>query len=162
MQKQGRFRKSLVYLGKFFCLFGIFLSISVGGSVSESAGAEARTVPCQVRLEFTRDEAGGQLVRYRLFLQIKNQKPRPVTAISVLWLDKDHEILGNSDADCKADNVPLETGQTGQCSQTVQTISNRLIQSFGQSLWTDIVNSELKTFERIKSCKVMGYRYKSG
>ena len=130
--------------------------------MSESVAAEPKSVPCQVRLEFTHDEAGGQLVRYRLFLQVKNQKPQPITAVSVLWLDKNDEILGNSDANCKAENVSLKVGQAGQCSQTVQTISNRLIQSFGQSLWTDIVNSELKTFERIKSCKIIGYRYESG
>ena len=120
---------------------------------------DSQTVSCQVRLEFARDEAGGQMVRYRLFLQVKNDKPRPVSAVSVLWLDEDQTVIGNSDADCRAEGQPLEVSQTGQCSRTIQTISNRLIQSFGQSVWTEIVNSELETFDRIKTCKVMGYRY---
>ena len=162
MQNQDHFEKIKVKWVKFFYLFGIFLSFSAGIHMPESAAAETKTVPCQVRLEFTRDETGGQLVRYRLFLQVRNQKPRSVTAVSVLWLDKNYEILGNSDANCKSEDVSLEVGHTGQCSQTIQTISNRLIQSFGQSVWTDIVNSELKTLERIKSCKIIGYRYESG
>ena len=130
--------------------------------MSESAAAETKNIPGQLRIKNSHDEAGGQLVCYRLFLQAKNQKSEPVTAVSVLWLDKTEEIWGNSDADCKAENVSLEVGQAVQCNQTVQTISNHLIQSFGQSLWTDIINSELKTFERIKSCKINGYRYESG
>ena len=160
MQIQDRFGKIELNLVKFFCLLSVFLAVLAGGHAPELVAAETNTVQCQVRLEFARDDAGGQLIRYRLFLQVKNKEPQPVASVSVLWLGKNGEILGNSDADCKAENAPLEVGQTGQCSRTVQTISNRLIQSFGQSLWTDIVNSELKTFERIKSCKVMGYRFK--
>ena len=82
--------------------------------------------------------------------------------VSVLWMDDEGRIVGNSDADCRADGVLLDVSQTGQCSRTVQTISNRLIQSFGQSIWTEVVNSELRTFDRIKSCKIMGYRYGQG
>ena len=162
MQNQDRFRKFKVNWVKFFCLFGLLLSISAGVYMSESAAAETKNVPCQLHLKFPHDEAGGRLIRYRLFLQVKNQKPQPVTAVSVLWLDKTDENLGNSDADCKAKNVSLEVGQAGQCSQTVKTVSNHLIQSFVQSMWTDIVNSELKTFERIKSCKINGYCDESG
>ena len=92
MQNQDRFGKIKVNWVKFFCLFGLLLSISAGVYMSESAAAETKNVPCQLRLKFTRDEAGGQLVRYRLFLQVKNQKPEPVTAVSVLWLDKTEEI----------------------------------------------------------------------
>lgn len=164
MQNQDRFGKIKVNWVKFFCLFGVFLSFSAGVYMSELVAAETKSAACQVHLEFTRDEAGGQLVHYRLFLEVKNKKAQPVTAFSVLWLDKNDEILGNSNADFKAENVSLEVDQAGagQCSPTVQTISNRLIQSFSQSLWTDIVNSQLKTFERIKSCKIIGYRYESG
>ena len=162
MQNQDRLGKFKLNWVKFFCFFGIFVSVSAIGYISDATASERNTVPCQVRLEFKRDEVGGQLVHYTFFLQVKNRKPQPVKAISVIWLDENGEILGNSDADCKAENGPIEVGHTGQCSRTVQTISNRLIETFGQSLWTDIVNSELKTFERIKSCKIVGYRYKSG
>ncbi|EHI47983.1 hypothetical protein HIMB100_00015580 [SAR116 cluster alpha proteobacterium HIMB100] len=145
-----------------FWLLGLSVLVVLTSFSSALIAAEGQTVPCQVRLEFSRDEAGGQLVRYRLFLQIKNTRPQPVSTVSVLWLDAQNTIIGNSDADCRANDLPLDVSQTGQCSRTVQTISNRLIQSFGQSIWTEIVNSELKTFDRIKSCKIEGYRYGRG
>lgn len=160
--KSGPFLSERRRRSVFFCLFGVAFIASVLGYTPPIAAAEAQTVPCQVRLEFSRDEAGGQLVRYRLFLQVKNDRPRPVSTVSVLWLDERNATIGNSDADCRADGAPLEVSQTGECSRTVQTISNRLIQSFGQSIWTEIVNSELKTFDRIKSCKIMGYRHGQG
>ena len=140
-------------------LLGLSMLAALLGYSAELQAGEDQIVPCQVRLEFSRDEAGGQLVRYRLFLQVKNDKPQPVSTVSVLWLDAQNTIIGNSDADCRINDLPLEVSQTGQCSRTVQTISNRLIQSLGQSIWTEIVNSELKTFDRIKSCKIEGYRY---
>ena len=146
----------------FSWLFGLCVLVSVPDFSDGLQAGEAQIVPCQVRLEFSRDDAGGQLVRYRLFLQVKNNKPQPVSTVSMLWLDEQNTIIGNSDADCRADDLPLDVSQTGQCSRTVQTISNRLIQSFGQSIWTEIVNSELKTFDRIKSCKIVGYRYGQG
>ncbi len=161
MQIQDRFDKIKLNWAKIFRWVGVFVTISASGYAPETVAAETKTVPCQVRLEFSRDDTGKQLIRYSLFLQVKNLNPQPITSVSILWLDKNDEILGNSDADCKAENEPLEVGQTGQCSRTVQTISNLLIQSFGQSVWTDVVNSELKTFERIKSCKVLGYRYQT-
>ena len=160
--KSGPFWKVSHSRSVFFCLLGFSLMAFVPVYSPDLQAGEAQTVPCQVRLEFSRDEAGGQLVRYRLFLQVKNNKPRPIRSVSVLWLDEQQMIIGNSDADCRTESQPLEVSQTGQCSRTIQTISNHLIQSFGQSIWTEIVNSELKTFERIKSCKIMGYRYGQG
>lgn len=143
----------------FSWLLGLSVLVCLPNFSAGLQAGEDQIVPCQVRLEFSRDAAGGQLVRYRLFLQVKNDEPQPVSTVSKLWLDEQNTIIGNSDADCRADDLPLEVSQTGQCSRTVQTISNRLIQSFGQSIWTEIVNSELKTFDRIKSCKIVGYRY---
>ena len=157
--KSGPFWRSRQNRPIFFGLFGLSLVASLLGHTPDLQASERSDIPCQIRLEFARDDAGGQLVRYRLFLQVKNNKPRPVSTVSVLWLDDQNSIVGNSDADCRADGVSLDVSQTGQCSRTVQTISNRLIQSFGQSIWTEIVNSELKTFDRIKSCKIEGYRY---
>lgn len=157
--KTGPFWGSGPGRGLFFYLLGVLLFASAQICALEAKADNSQTVSCQVRLEFARDEAGGQMVRYRLFLQVKNDKPRPIAAVSVLWLDDQQAVIGNSDADCRAEGQPLEVSQTGQCSRTIQTISNRLIQSFGQSIWTEIVNSELKTFDRIKTCKVMGYRY---
>ena len=124
-----------------------------------SFSAIAQTIPCQVRLEFQTTSSGQQLVHYRLYMQITNTKPRPVTAVSVEWLDDASQIIGNSDADCRFDNQPLGLSQTGQCSRNVQSINQRWMEKLGQMIWTEMVNSELSGFRRIKSCKIIGYRF---
>jgi len=92
-------------------------------------------------------------------MQITNLKPRPITAVSVNWLNENNEIIGNSDADCRLDNQPLGLSQTGQCSRKVQSINQRWMEKLGQMIWTEMVNSELSEFRRIKSCKIQGYRF---
>ena len=124
-----------------------------------SFSANAQTIPCQVRLEFQTTSSGQQLVHYRLYMQITNTKPRPVTAVSVEWLDDASQIIGNSDADCRFDNQPLGLSETGQCSRNVQLINQRWMEKLGQMIWTEMVNSELSGFRRIKSCKIIGYRF---
>ena len=130
-------------------------SIMTGGT----AFAAPKDIPCEVRLEFSTDPKIGQVVSYTLSIQVKNTSPQPITTISLLWLDEDGKIIGNSDADCRLETKSLDVSHTGQCKRVVQTVSNRLIQSFGQSVWTKLVNSELSNFKRIKSCRLVGYRY---
>ena len=124
-----------------------------------SFSAVAQTIPCQVRLEFQTTSSGQQLVHYRLYMQVTNSKPRPITAVSVEWLDETSQIIGNSDADCRFDSQPLGLSQTGQCSRNVQSINQRWMEKLGQMVWTEMVNSELSGFRRIKSCKIIGYRF---
>ena len=116
-------------------------------------------IPCQIRLDFTRDAGGIQIARYRLFLQLTNSQPQPIEAVSVHWHDKDNRLIGNSDADCRFEGEALRLSQTGQCTSTIQTISQKLIDSFGQSIWTEIVNAELAQFNQVTSCQIAGYRY---
>ena len=124
-----------------------------------STAAISQTIPCQVRLEFETTSTGQQLIHYRLFMQITNTKPRPITAVSVEWLNEQNEIIGNSDADCRLDDAALGLSQTGQCSRKVQSINQRWMEKLGQMIWTEMVNSELSAFRRIKSCKIQGYRF---
>ena len=140
----------------------MFLSVSPSGHVFGSAATETKPLPCQVVSKFTRDRDCRHFVNCRLFLQANSQEPQPVTHVSILWLDNDDEILGNNDTKYKAGNEPLEVGLKSHGSRTLRTIRNRLLQTFDNALWTDIVNFELKTFERIKSCSVMDYRYETG
>ena len=121
--------------------------------------AASKDVPCDVRLEFGTDPTIGQVVSYTLSIQVKNTSPQPITAVSLLWLDDAGTIIGNSDADCRFESKSLDVSHTGQCKRVVQRVSNRLIQSFGQAVWTELVNSELSQFKRIKSCRLVGYRY---
>ena len=137
----------------------IYCLLSAGILMPSITHAADKDIPCEVRLEFSTDPVIGQVVSYALYLQVKNIKAQPVKAISLLWLDEEGEIIGNSDADCRFESKALDVSHTGQCKRVVQTVSNRLIQSFGQSVWTELVNSELSSFKRIKFCRPVGYRY---
>ena len=55
MQNPGRFGEMKLNKLIFFCLFGMFLSVSTAGYVAEPAAAEKQIVPCQVFLETDRD-----------------------------------------------------------------------------------------------------------
>ena len=69
MQNLGRFREMKLNKVIFFCLFGIFLSVSTGGYVSELAAAEKQIGPCQGCLEFDRGGAIGPLAHHDLYPQ---------------------------------------------------------------------------------------------
>ena len=71
MQNLGRFGKMRLNQVIFFCLFGMFLSVSTGGYLAELAAVKKQIVPCQVCLKFDRDGAIGPLLHYDLFLQKK-------------------------------------------------------------------------------------------
>lgn len=137
----------------------IYCLLGAGSFMPSMTHAADKDIPCEVRIEFSTDPVIGQVVNYALYIQVKNTKAQPITAISLLWLDEKGEIIGNSDADCRFESKALDVSHTGQCRRVVQTISNHLIQSFGQSVWTKIVNFELSTFKRIKFCRLVGYRY---
>lgn len=132
---------------------GLFIWLAAG------AGASAQTIPCQVRLVFETEAQRGQQVEYKLFLQLKNITAQPVQTVSVLWLDRDENVIGNSHADCRFAGQGLGLSQTGQCTASIQQINQRWMDRLGQTIWTEMVNSELEGFKRINSCKVVGYRH---
>ena len=71
MQNLRRFGEMMLKKVIFFCLFGMFLSVSTGGYVTELASSEKQIFPCQVCVEFDRNGAVGPLHHYDLFLQKK-------------------------------------------------------------------------------------------
>ena len=147
----------LLLLPNLLLAFSVFCAASI--MALGTAVAATKDIPCDVRLEFSADPAIGQVASYTLSVQVKNSSPQPITAVSLLWLDDAGAIIGNSDADCRLESKSLEVSHTGQCKRVVQTVSGKLIQSFGQTVWTELVNSELSNFKRIKSCRLVGYRY---
>ena len=64
MQNLGRFGETRLNKVIFFCLFGMFLSVSTGGYGTELTAAEKQLVPCQGCLEIDRNGAVGHLVHY--------------------------------------------------------------------------------------------------
>ena len=68
LQNLGRFGKMKLNKVIFFCLFGIFLSVSIGGYAAKLAAAEKQIVPRQMCSEFDRDGASEPSVHYDLFL----------------------------------------------------------------------------------------------
>ncbi len=148
--------KAKAFFPRIFCLL---CAVSLTIWVSVSAPAYAQNVPCQVRLVFDTSPNGHQLVTYRLFMQIKNTTPQPLIAVSAHWLDETGQNIGNSDADCRFDGMALGLSQTGQCTAQIQAVNQRWMEKLGQMIWTEMVNSELTEFKRIKSCKIVGYRF---
>ena len=115
--------------------------------------------PCQVRLEFSKNKKGENISTYQLFIQYKNIKPQPITSISLHWLDDQNNIIGNSDADCRFENMPLGLNETGQCIKIIKQINSEIINRIGEKKWIDLINFELKSYNRIKNCIVVGQRY---
>ena len=69
MQKLGRFWETKFIKVIFSWLFGMFLSASTGGCVTELTAAEKWTVLCEGCLEFARDVAVGHFTHYPLLFQ---------------------------------------------------------------------------------------------
>mgnify|MGYP001502823231 FL=1 len=63
-----------------------------------SSQSKAEIVPCDIKLVFGVDDSGMSLVSYDLEMQISNHQGRTIKGISVHWLDRSAEIIGNSDA----------------------------------------------------------------
>jgi len=149
-QKAGITQKAVL------CLFGLAALTFWMGAYN---AAFAQTIPCHVRLVFDTHPNGGQIVRYQLYMQVKNQTPQPLLAVSTHWLDKTGEIIGKREENCRGDGNPTGLSQTGKGSAQIQTVNQRWMEKLGQMIWTEMVNSELSEFKRIKSCKIVGYRF---
>ena len=124
-----------------------------------SSQSKAEIVPCDIKLVFGVDDSGMSLVSYDLEMQIKNRQDRTIKAISVHWLDRSLEIIGNSDALCGQAHDGIEPAQSGSCRRVVQKIGGRLLDRLGQDTWTKIINSEMTNFREVRQCAIIGYRF---
>ena len=119
--------------------------------------AEERTV-CGINLFFTHDEYG-PAAEYHLTTQFTNRSGRAVSGISTLFFDPNDVLIGNAELNCEKERPALQPGSTGQCSTLLQTIDGKMMEKFGTTMWTDIVNIQLKRLNSITKCEVKGYRY---
>jgi len=149
--------KSLFYSVLFWRqLFKSILALLLLVSPSFSAG----NVPCSVNLIFTNDDYG-PAAEYNLTAQVTNRTGRPVIGVSALFFDGGKKLLGNTELDCLNGRPSLNPGSTGQCSGLLQTIDGKMMEKFGTTTWTDIVNFQLKKLDSIVECKIEGFRYKN-
>ena len=139
---------------------GVFIMFTAANS-SLFAGSQrkAEIVPCDIKLVFSIDDSGMSLVSYNLEMQISNRQGRTIKGISVHWLDRSAEIIGNSDTLCGQDHDGIKPAQSGSCRRVVQEISGRLLDRLGQNTWTKIINSEMTNFREVWQCAIIGYRF---
>ncbi|MGB0556844.1 MAG: hypothetical protein ACPHI0_00625 [Paracoccaceae bacterium] len=119
--------------------------------------AEERTV-CGINLFFTHDEYG-PAAEYHLTTQFTNRTGRAISGISAVFFDANESLIGNAELNCELGRPPLHPGSTGQCSALLQTIDGKMMEKFGTTMWTDIVNIQLQRLNSITSCNIEGYRY---
>jgi len=84
---------------------------------------------------------------------------RPIETVSALMYDPDGGSMGNTDAACRHNDTLLNGGDTGECSKVLQVVNSKLMEKLGNEMWTAIVNDQMAKFDRIASCKIVGFRY---
>ncbi len=135
---------------------GLFIAIP---AMADSHSHLPKT-PCNIRLVFASDDRGMPSVSYKLFLQIKNRTARDIAGVSVFWLDKESNIMGNSAASCGVKSVAVGPSETGQCETVVQQVGGALLQRLGKTTWTEIINHQLTDFRKVKQCAIIGYDFR--
>ena len=149
---------NLVFPGKFFWKYFYLVMAAILSAGSSSFAADK--VPCSIQMLFTHDDYG-PAAEYYLTAQVTNRTGRPVIGVSTLFYDKKSILLGNTELDCLNGGSSLNPGSTGQCSCLLQTIDGKMMEKFGTTTWTEIVNFQLKRLDSIAECKIEGFRYKN-
>ena len=139
------------------CFLTIALTIITPLDVSGHMQGEQ--VPCDIKLIFGTNDRGASIISYNLEMQIYNQHRRVIRGVSVHWLNTRAEIIGNSSVTCGKKDNGIKPTEFGSCTQTVQRISERLLDRLGQNTWTEIINSEMHNFREVRACTIVGYNY---
>ena len=137
----------------------ILTSLIIFVSSKAIAHEQGTLVPCDIRLVFGLSDNGMTLISYNLEMQVQNNQGRMIKGISVHWLNAQSMIIGNSSAICGKENSGIEPTHFGSCQHTVQKISERLLDRLGRETWTEIINSEMRNFNEVRTCRIIGYKY---
>ena len=137
----------------------LIMFTAVNSPLFAGSHSKAEIVPCNIKLVFGLDNSGMSLVSYDLEMQSSNRQGRTITGLSVHWLDRSAEIIGNSDTLCGQDHGGIKPAQSGSCRRVVQEIGGRLLDRLGQDTWTKIINSEMTNFRKVWQCAIIGYRF---
>ena len=139
----------MLLIKSMFCLLFLVTSSFAEGNI-----------PCSIKMIFTHDDYG-PAAEYHLTAQVTNRTGRPVIGVSTLFYDVQSKLLGNTELECLNGRPSLNPGSTGQCSGLLQTIDGKMMEKFGTTTWTEIVNFQLKKLDSIGKCKIEGFRYKN-
>ena len=93
---------------------------AANSSLFAGSQSKAEIVPCDIKLVFSVDDSGMSLVSYNLEMQISNHQGLTIKGISVHWLDRSAEIIGNSDTLCGQDHCGIKPAQSWSCRRVVQ------------------------------------------
>ena len=100
----ARLRQSATRTIALLAMAGVFIMFTTANDpLVAGSHSKADIVPCDIKLVFGVDDRGMSLASYDLEMQISNRQGRIITGISVHWLDRRAEIIGNSDAVCGQD-----------------------------------------------------------
>ena len=137
----------------------VIIFTAANSSLVAGSHSKAEIVPCDIKLVFSIDGSGMSVVSYNLEMQISNRQGQTIKGISVHWLDRSAEIIGNSDTLCGQDYGGIKPAQSGSCRRVVQEIGGRLLDRLGQDTWTKMINSEMTNFREVWQCAIIGYRF---
>ena len=144
-------------LGEFLVSVALFVAL-LGIFSSKMQAETVKSLPCSVKLQFEEDQTGALAV-YTLSMQVKNPTMRAIETVSVLLFDDAEVSLGNTDARCAHNETSLNGGDTGECNKVLQIVNSKLMEKLGSEIWTSIVNDQMKQFDRISTCQIVGFRY---
>ena len=146
------------FYGKLFCRN--FLNSTAALLLLVFPTYAASNIPCSIKMIFAHDDHG-PAAEYHLTAQVTNRIGRPIVAVSTLFYDGEKKLLGSTELDCLNGRPSLNPGSTGQCAGLLQTIDGKMMEEFGTTTWTEIVNFQLKKLDSIAECKIEGFRYKN-
>ena len=112
-------------------------------------------VTCLVDVAFG-DDTDGISTSYVLRLQHKNNSRRTIEKVSVLVMDKDGEVFRTTETICGEPNIGIEAGDTGECKQTLQTLSGRMAQTLGYDAWVHMVDDQKAQLAKARYCEIEG------
>ena len=135
-------------------LYSLWLLTALSPSI-----ASGKDIHCAVQLLFNSDK-GGASVQYELRLQLKNTTGLNVLGASIVYKDREENVLGNALLNCGTPDVSyIIPGSYGECFRSLQVVNSSYAQMFGAEKWTQIVNNELEKLGEIKFCEVLGFDY---
>ena len=135
----------------------IFLNLVVFFFSIATLNAEEKIL-CGINLFFTHDDHG-PTAEYHLTTQVTNRTGRDVSGVATFYFNEEGLLIGNAELNCDIARPPLQPGSTGQCSALLQTIDGKMMEKFGTSMWTEIVNVQLERLISVTQCQVAGYRF---